>query len=160
VCPSLVRVQADEVTYNLHIIIRFELEQALLGGDLATDDLPAAWNEKYQQHLGISPSNDAEGCLQDIHWSAGLIGYFPTYTLGNLYAAQLFAKARAEFGGLDGSFARGEFGELLAWLRDNIHCYGQRYRPTTLIERATGMRPDHRPLIAALRQRYGELYGL
>ena len=91
VAPSLIRVQADEVTYNLHIIVRFELEQALLSGDLAVADLPAAWNQKYEEALGVTPGNDAEGCLQDIHWSAGLIGYFPTYTLGNLYAAQLFA---------------------------------------------------------------------
>jgi carboxypeptidase Taq len=160
VCPSLIRVQADEVTYNLHIIIRFELEQALLAGDLAPGDLPAAWNQKYQETLGVSPTNDAEGCLQDIHWSAGLFGYFPTYTLGNLYAAQLFARARADLGGLDSSFARGEFGELLAWLRDNIHRHGQHYRPGPLIERATGMKPDHQPLIAALRLKYGELYGL
>ena len=148
------------MTYNLHIIIRFELEQALLSGDLPTGDLPAAWNQKYQETLGVSPTNDAEGCLQDIHWSAGLFGYFPTYTLGNLYAAQLFAKARADLGGLDGSFARGEFGELLAWLRDKIHRHGQRYRPVPLIERATGAKPDHQPLIAAIRHKYGELYGL
>jgi carboxypeptidase Taq len=160
VSPSPIRVQADEVTYNLHIIIRFELEQALLGGDLSPGDLPAAWNQKYQETLGISPLNDAEGCLQDIHWSAGLFGYFPTYTLGNLYAAQLFAKARADLSGLDSSFARGEFGELLAWLRDNIHRYGQHYRPGPLIERATGVKPGHQPLIAALHHKYGELYGL
>jgi carboxypeptidase Taq len=160
VTPSLIRVQADEVTYNLHIIIRFELEQALLAGDLATEDLPAAWNQKYQETLGLSPSHDAEGCLQDIHWSAGLFGYFPTYTLGNLYAAQLCARARADLSGLDSSFARGEFGELLAWLRDNIHHHGQHYRPGPLIERATGVKPDHQPLIAALRHKYGELYEL
>ena len=94
--PSLIRVQADEVTYNLHILIRFELEQALIAGDLAVADLPGAWNEKYRQYLGVVPPNDAEGCLQDIHWSAGLIGYFPTYTLGNLYAAQLFDRASLE----------------------------------------------------------------
>jgi carboxypeptidase Taq len=156
----LIRVQADEVTYNLHIIIRFELEQALLAGDLAPGDLPEAWNRKYQDSLGISPSNDAEGCLQDIHWSAGLFGYFPTYTLGNLYAAQLFARARADLDGLDSSFARGEFGELLAWLRDNVHRFGQHHRPGALIERATGMKSDHQPLIASLRLKYGELYGL
>ncbi len=93
VAPSLIRVQADEATYNLHIIVRFELERALIAGDLAVADVPAAWNDKYRASLGIVPRNDAEGCLQDIHWSAGLIGYFPTYTLGNLYAAQLFARA-------------------------------------------------------------------
>ncbi len=94
VAPSLIRVRADEATYNLHIIIRFELEQDLLAGNLVVEDLPAAWNQKYREYLGVTPANDAEGCLQDIHWSAGLIGYFPTYTLGNIYAAQLFAAAR------------------------------------------------------------------
>ena len=118
VAPSLIRVQADEATYNLHIIVRFELEQALLTGDLAVADLPAAWNQKYRETLGVTPRNDAEGCLQDIHWSAGLIGYFPTYTLGNLYAAQLFAQAQADLGGLDEAFARGDYAGLLGWLRD------------------------------------------
>jgi carboxypeptidase Taq len=158
VAPSLIRIQADEVTYNLHIIIRFELEQALLDDELATADLPDAWYQKYDEMLGVSPSSDAEGCLQDIHWSAGLFGYFPTYTLGNLYAAQLFAKARTDLAALDRSFARGDFGELLAWLRHNVHRHGQRYRPVTLIERATGAKPDHRCLITALKQKYGELY--
>ena len=103
VAPSLIRVQADEVTYNLHIIVRFELEQALLSGDLPTAELPTAWNQKYEDVLGLKPGNDAEGCLQDIHWMHGLIGYFPTYTLGNLYAAQFFAQAQSESGGLDAS---------------------------------------------------------
>jgi carboxypeptidase Taq len=160
VVPSLVRVQADEVTYNLHIIVRFELEQALLSGDLAVSDLPSAWNQKYEDTLGLKPSNDAEGCLQDIHWSAGLIGYFPTYTLGNLYAAQLFARAQADLGGLDDAFAVGDYSGLLAWLRAKVHREGQRYRPAELIERVTGSKPDHRPLVATLRQKYSELYGI
>ncbi len=160
VSPSLIRVQADEVTYNLHIIIRFELEQALLSGDLPTAGLPAAWNQKYQEALGLLPANDALGCLQDIHWSAGLIGYFPTYTLGNLYAAQLFARAQADLGGLDQAFAQGDYSGLLAWLRAKVHRQGQRYRPAELIEQVTGSKPDHRPLIAALTQKYSELYGI
>ena len=106
------------------------------------------------------PANDAEGCLQDIHWSAGLIGYFPTYTLGNVYAAQLFAAAQAELGGLDDAFARGDFGGLLGWLREKVHRQGQRYRAADLIERVTGSRPDHRPLIDGLRRKYAELYGI
>ena len=157
--PSLIRVQADEVTYNLHIIIRFELELALLADVLPISELPDAWNQKYREALGITPANHAEGCLQDIHWSAGLVGYFPTYTLGNVYAAQLFARARADLAGLDGSFARGDFGELLAWLRDHVHRHGQRYRSVPLIERATGAKPEYRPLIEALKHKYGELYG-
>ncbi len=158
--PSLIRVQADEVTYNLHIIIRFELEQALLADELPISALPDTWNQKYREALGVMPANDAEGCLQDIHWSAGLLGYFPTYTLGNVYAAQLFARARADLAGLDGSFARGDFGELLAWLRDSVHRHGQRYRSVRLIERATIAKPNHGPLVTALWQKYGELYGL
>ena len=158
--PSLIRVRADEATYNLHIIVRFELEQELLAGNLAVADLPAAWNDKYREYLGITPPNDAEGCLQDIHWSAGLVGYFPTYTLGNVYAAQLFAAAEAQLGGLDEAFARGDFGGLLEWLREKIHRQGQRYRAADLVERVTGSRPDHRPLIDGLRRKYAELYGI
>ena len=158
--PSLVRVQADEVTYNLHILIRFELEQALLAGDLKAADVPAAWNEAYRRHLGIGPANDAEGCLQDGHWACGLLGYFPTYTLGNVFAAQLYAAATAELGGLDESFARGDFSGLLGWLRVQVHRWGGRYPAVRLIERITGAAPDHRPLVASLRRKYGELYGL
>jgi carboxypeptidase Taq len=160
VAPSLIRVAADEATYNLHIIVRFELEQELLSGNLPAADLPAAWNRKYQETLGVTPPDDAAGCLQDIHWSAGLIGYFPTYTLGNLYAAQLYAQAESELGGLDHAFARGDFRGLLEWLRAKVHRQGQRYRPADLIEHVTGKRPDHRPLIEALRRKYGELYGI
>jgi len=160
VTPSLIRVQADEVTYNLHIIIRFELEQALLSGDLPVGELPSAWNQKYGETLGIAPGSDAVGCLQDIHWSAGLVGYFPTYTLGNIYAAQLFARAKSELEGLDGSLERGQSAELLSWLRSAVHRHGQCYRPRTLIERATGAPPDPSYLVAALRQKYEELFGL
>ncbi len=160
VAPSLIRVQADEATYNLHIIVRFELEHALLSGDLAVADLPGAWNQKYEENLGVRPRNDAEGCLQDIHWSAGLIGYFPTYTLGNLYAAQLFAKAQADLGGLDEALAQGDSSGLLGWLRTKVHREGQRRRPAELIEHVTGSKPDHRPLIASLRRKYNELYGI
>jgi carboxypeptidase Taq len=160
VAASPNRVRADEVTYNLHILVRFELEQALVRGDLPVAELPAAWNEAYRHHLGITPANDAEGCLQDGHWAAGLIGYFPTYTLGNVFAAQLFARADADLGGLDGLFAAGEFDGLLGWLRTSVHRHGRRYPAARLIEQATGAPPDHRPLVAALRRKYGELYGL
>ncbi|AMV37385.1 carboxypeptidase M32 [Planctomyces sp. SH-PL62] len=158
--PSLIRIQADEVTYNLHVLIRFDLELALLSGDLATADLPEAWNAKYAETLGVTPANDAEGCLQDVHWAAGLIGYFPTYTLGNIYAAQLYARATADLPGLEAGFARGESADLLAWLRDKIHRQGRRYAPTDLIERAVGGPIDAAPLMAHLRRKYGELYGL
>jgi carboxypeptidase Taq len=158
--PSLIRVQADEATYNLHIIVRFELEQALLSGALAVADLPAAWNEKYRETLGVTPRTDAEGCLQDIHWSAGLVGYFPTYTLGNIYAAQLFARAHAELGDLDSAFARGDFRPLLDWLRAQVHVHGQRYRAAELIERVTASKPDHRPLVESLRRKFAEVNGV
>jgi carboxypeptidase Taq len=160
VAPSLIRVQADEATYNLHIIIRFELEAALIAGKLSVPDLPGAWNEKYREALGVTPRNDAEGCLQDIHWSAGLIGYFPTYTLGNLYAAHLFSRAQAEIAGLEQAFARGEYGDLLGWLLAKVHSQGQRHRSAALIEQITGSKPDHRPLIDGLRRKYAALYGI
>ncbi len=146
VAPSLIRVQADEVTYNLHIIVRFELELALMTGDLTVADLPAAWNEKYQTSLGVTPGNDAEGCLQDIHWMRGLFGYFPTYTLGNLYAAQLYAQAQTDLGGLDEPLARGDYSGLLGWLRLKVHSQGQRFRAADLITRVTGVETQPRAL--------------
>ena len=158
--PSLIRVEADEATYNLHILLRFELERALLDDDLSTGDLPGAWNEKYNRYLGIRPSGDADGALQDIHWSGGMIGYFPTYSLGNLYAAQFFAQAEAELGGLSDHFARGEFLPLLEWLRRKIHQQGQRYSAAELVERVTGRPLSHAPLIEHLRTTLAPLYGL
>jgi carboxypeptidase Taq len=140
--------------------VRFELEQALLSGDLPVADVPAAWNQKYQETLGVTPQRDAEGCLQDIHWSAGLVGYFPTYTLGNLYAAQLFAQAGSEVSDMNLAFARGDFRGLLSWLRTKVHREGQRYRPVDLIERITGSNLTHVPLISALRRKYSEIYGI
>lgn len=160
VAPSLIRTQADEVTYNLHIIVRFELEQALIAGDLNVADLPGAWNERYRQALGVAPQHDGEGCLQDIHWSAGLFGYFPTYALGNLHAAQLMDQARADLADLDGCFARGEFTPLLEWLRANVHRQGQRFRAAALIERVTGRPPGPGPLVRALREKFTPLYRL
>ncbi len=158
--PTTNRAHADEITYNLHILVRFELEQALLSGDLKAADLPGAWREAYKKHVGIEPKDDVEGCLQDGHWSEGLVGYFPTYTLGNVYAAQLYAAARNSLGNVDEAFAKGDFGGLLAWLRENIHKHGMHYRAAELVQRATGGPPDHRPLIAGLKAKYGELYGL
>ena len=153
--PHLIRVEADEVTYNLHVVIRFELERALLDGDLTAVDLPGAWNELYQRYLGITPPDDRTGCLQDIHWAEGLIGYFPTYTLGNVYSAQLFAAAERAIGPLEDAFAVGEFGELRRWLADNIHRHGMRYRADEMIARVTGSGPDPLTLIRSLATRYG-----
>jgi carboxypeptidase Taq len=160
VAPGPNRVRADEVTYNLHVLIRFELERALVAGDLDATDVPDAWDEQYRRYLGVTPANDTEGCLQDGHWGGGLIGYFPTYTLGNLFAAQLFARASSDLGGLDDDFSQGRFDGLLGWLRERVYRHGQRYPAARLIEHATGTPPDHRPLLAALRRKYGELYTL
>jgi carboxypeptidase Taq len=158
--PSLIRVGADEVTYNLHILVRFGLERALVSGDLRPADLPAAWNEAYRRRLGVAPTDDAEGCLQDGHWAAGMIGYFPTYTLGNVIAAQLYGRAEEESGGLDAAFARGDFAPLRDWLREKVYKHGGRYSAARLVENATGSPPDPAPLVASLRRKYGELYGI
>ena len=123
-------------------------------------DLPAAWNEKYHEYLGITPTGDADGVLQDIHWAAGLIGYFPTYSLGNLYASQFFAAADAELGGLGPQFAAGQFAELRGWLVEKIHVAGQRFTAAELIERVSGKPLSHRPLIEHLRGKLAPLYGL
>ncbi|MGK2962245.1 MAG: carboxypeptidase M32, partial [Gemmatimonadaceae bacterium] len=152
--PGLIRVEADEVTYNLHIVIRFELERALLSGDLPATDLPGEWNDLYQRYLGITPDGNRNGCLQDIHWSESLIGYFPTYTLGNVYAAQIFAAAEREVGPFEDAFAAGEFGPLRDWLGEHIHRHGKRFPAVELVERATGKTPDTSALIASLSRRY------
>jgi carboxypeptidase Taq len=158
--PSLIRTESDETTYNLHVLLRFELERALLRNDLSTADLPAAWDERMKQYLGIDPPDDARGCLQDIHWSGGAIGYFPTYTLGNLYAAQFFEQARKDLGDLDAQFAAGDFAPLLGWLRRHIHSQGMKYTPRQLVQRTTGsdLKPD--ALLAHLRRNAADLYGV
>ena len=160
VIPSFIRVEADEVTYNLHILVRFEIEQAFFDGSLPIKDVPGAWNEKFKSYFGILPPNDAEGCLQDVHWSMGYIGYFPTYSLGNLYAAQFFSQAKKEIGDLDEQFARGEFSNLKRWLNEKIHKHGQRYRAEKLVEVVTGKPLSHRPLMDYLKSKYGQIYGV
>jgi carboxypeptidase Taq len=157
--PSLIRVEADEATYNLHILLRFEMERAFFSGNLKVDDIPAAWNEKFKSYFGLTPPDDAKGCLQDVHWSCGYIGYFPTYSLGNLYAAQFFAKAQKDLGDLHGQFAKGEFAALKNWLRQNIHRHGRRYRAGDLVERVTGQPLSSKPLIDYMTRKFGELYG-
>src|SRR5262249_29220939 len=134
---SFIRIEADEVTYNLHILLRFELEQALVRGGLKAAEVPGAWNEAFQKSFGRTPPDGARGCLQDVHWSLGGIGYFPTYTLGNMYAAQLMEAARRELGGLDDDFRRGEFGRLKGWLNTNVHAAGSRWRAAELCQRVT-----------------------
>jgi carboxypeptidase Taq len=161
---SFIRVEADELTYNLHVMLRFELELALLEGKLAVGELPAAWNELMQQYLGLTPENDAIGVLQDVHWSGGMIGYFPTYTLGNVISAQLFVRARAELEvsgeTLEAQFAAGNFGELLGWLRRNIHAHGRKFTPKELLERVVGGGVAAGPYLSYLREKFGEIYGV
>ena len=154
VAPGPIRIRADEVTYDLHVAIRFELEVALLSGDLRAAELPGAWNELYERHLGVRPASDREGCLQDIHWSEGLIGYFPTYSLGNVYSAQLFAAAERAVGPLEESFARGQFAPLREWLTEHVHRHGTRWPVPTLIERATGEEANASYLVDSLTRRY------
>lgn len=158
--PSYIRVEADEATYNLHIILRFELEQALVSGELSVADVPSAWNQKFSKLFGLTPPDDAHGCLQDIHWSFGGLGYFPTYTLGNLFSAQFMAAARSAMPDLDDDFSRGDFGRLKSWLTENIHRHGQRFRANDLCRRVTGESLDHRPFLDYLHNKYEQLYSL
>lgn len=158
--PSLIRVEADEVTYNLHILLRFELELALLEGDLPVGDLPSAWREKTRRYLGVEPADDVEGVLQDVHWSWGGFGYFPSYALGNLMAAQLWEAALRDEPDLPSRIAAGDLAGVLAWMRDHVHRHGARYEPLELIRRATGSELSPDPFLRYLRRKYGELYGL
>ncbi|MBM4000831.1 MAG: carboxypeptidase M32 [Planctomycetes bacterium] len=156
--PSWNRVRADEVSYDLHILVRFELEQSMIAGELDPSDVPGAWNERYARVLGVTPRDDREGCLQDGHWAAGQFGYFPTYTLGNLFAAQLMAGARRDLPDLDDRFAEGEFRGLREWLRERIYRHGQRYSADELVRRATGSPADPATMMERLRRKYEELY--
>lgn len=158
--PSMIRVEADELTYNLHIILRFELERGMLRGDVGVNDVPAAWNESMKSQLGIEPSNDREGCLQDIHWSLGAFGYFPTYTLGNLYAAQFYQAARTQIGNLDDAIRQGNTRPLLDWLREKIHRHGQRYRAHELVQAVTGKPLSIEPFCEYARAKFGAVYGV
>jgi len=158
--PSLIRTESDEVTYNLHILIRFELELALINDELPVADLPAAWHAKYREYLGIESPTDADGVLQDVHWSSGAFGYFPTYSLGNLYAAQFFDAAAHDLGDLHAMFARGEFKPLREWLREKIHSQGRRYPAADLARRVTGSPLSHDALMRHLHRKFGPLYEL
>ncbi|MBW3653506.1 MAG: carboxypeptidase M32 [Actinobacteria bacterium] len=158
--PTLIRVEADEVTYCLHVILRFELELGLIDGTLDAADLPAAWAAKMKQFLGVDVPDDLRGVLQDIHWSEGIIGYFPTYAIGNVLAAQLWQVAQAEMPGLDDELGRGELAALRVWLRERIHRHGRLYTPGELVEQAVGGPLDPEPMLAHLRAKYGALYEL
>lgn len=158
--PSLIRVEADEATYNLHIMLRLELEIALLEGTLKVDDLPTAWNDRMEAYLGLIPPNDAEGVLQDIHWSSGLMGYFSTYALGNLISVQLWDRIQEEIPDLSDQIRAGEFQALLDWLRREIHTHGAKFPPQELVERVTGSRIDPAPYLKYLEGKFGEVYGI
>jgi carboxypeptidase Taq len=158
--PSLIRTDADEVTYNLHIMVRFELEQSLLEGNLAVRDLPSAWKQKMKEYLGIVPPNDAQGVLQDVHWSAGDLGYFPTYTLGNLIAVELFQQALQDCPQIWEEMERGSFDSLLHWLRRKVHVFGRKFEPLELLRRATGKGLSAQPYLEYLREKFGQIYDL
>lgn len=158
--PSLIRVEADEATYNLHIMLRLEIEIALIEGKLQVRDLPAYWGAKMQEYLGIVPPNDAVGVLQDIHWSWGLFGYFSTYALGNLISVQLWEKINADIPDLADQIRAGKFETLLGWLREKIHRHGRKFMPQELVQRVTGSKIDAAPYMRYLRRKYSEIYGL
>jgi carboxypeptidase Taq len=158
--PSFIRVEADEVTYNLHIILRFEIEVALVEGNIAVEDLPRIWNSKMKDLLTLDVPDDSMGVLQDVHWSGGMIGYFPTYSLGNLYSAQLFAAARRDVPALDDEMASGEFGKLLKWLREKIHAHGKTYSAQELAKNATGEKLNSKYFADYISRKYGEIYEL
>jgi carboxypeptidase Taq len=158
--PSYIRVEADEATYALHIILRFELEQGLIKGDIAVRDLPEAWNARFEEYFGIAVDNDADGVLQDVHWSAGLIGYFPTYALGNLIAGQLWARAQTDLGDLEDQLAAGELAPLRQWLGERVHRHGSKFTTAELLAREVGGPMSVTPFTGYLKAKLGDVYGL
>ena len=156
IAPGVDRVAADEATYNLHVLVRYELEIALLDGELAPNDLPGAWDERYRHYLGVSATRPSDGCLQDVHWALGEFGYFPTYTIGNLYAAQLVDAYDAGHD-LDAELASGNLGALRGWLAEQLYAYGAELPAEALIERITGRTLDVEPFFRRLERRVAEL---
>ena len=157
--PSFIRVEADEATYNLHVMLRLELEIALMEGSLQVKDLPEAWNSRMQDYLGIVPPNDRLGVLQDVHWSGGMIGYFPTYALGNLVSVQLWEVIQRDIPNLEDLIENGEFSPLLSWLREKIHRHGAKFEPQELVEKITGSKIDPQPYVGYLRTKFSDIYG-
>lgn len=158
--PSYIRVEADEVTYNLHIFLRFEIENLMLEGKVKLNDLPELWNAKMEEYLGIRPPNDALSVLQDVHWSSAYIGYFPTYSLGNLFAAQLYNQAVTELPNIPAQIEAGDFAGVFNWMREKIHKPGAKYTPTELIQRVTGGPIRTAPFLTYIRNKYSDIYGL
>lgn len=157
---QFIRVEADEATYNLHIMLRFEIEMGLIDGAISVRELPQVWNAKFEEYLGIVPPNDAVGVLQDVHWSAGLMGYFPTYALGNLLSVQYYNKALEAHPSIPEEITRGKFDTLLTWLNENIHVHGRKFTSEELTQRITGESINPAPYITYLQQKYGDIYGL
>jgi carboxypeptidase Taq len=158
--PSLIRVEADEATYNMHIMLRLELEIAMIEGSVEVKDLPELWNTKFEEYLGLTPPNDAEGVLQDIHWSFGGLGYFSTYALGNLISVQLWEKINAAIPDLDDQIRQGKFEALLGWLRENVHTHGRKYEPQELVQQVTGSKITPEPYLRYLEAKYRDIYGI
>jgi carboxypeptidase Taq len=158
--PSLIRVEADEATYNMHIMLRLEIEIGLMEGTMKVKDLPEIWNTKMRDYLGITPPNDASGVLQDVHWSGGMIGYFPTYALGNLASVQLWDKLVEENPNVYDEIAKGQFDTVLGWMRENVHQYGCKYEPQEIMLKATGSKITPEPYMAYLKAKYSEIYNL
>ena len=158
--PSLIRVEADEVTYNLHVILRFELEQELLAGRIALADLPEAWNARMDEYLGIEVPDDADGVLQDVHWSGGIFGYFPTYALGNVMSVQIWEAVRRDLADIDDQIEAGDFASLREWLRERLHRHGRKFTPQETLERCAGSRIDPEPYLGYLRTKVADVYGV
>ena len=158
--PSFIRVEADEATYNLHVMLRLEIEIGLMEGSIEVADLPEIWNTKMEEYLGVTPPNDAKGVLQDVHWSGGMIGYFPTYALGNLASVQLWDKMVELHPNIPDEIAQGKFDTILGWMRENVHQYGSKFEPQEIMLKATGSKITPEPYIKYLNQKYGEIYDL
>ncbi len=156
--PSLIRVEADEVTYNLHIILRFNIEMDLMGGKIKVEDLPEIWNDKMGQYLGKRPKNDRDGVLQDVHWSAGLMGYFPTYALGNMYGVQFYNSMKKDLGNIEEQISGGNFNKILDWLRTNIHTHGSVYNAGELCENVTGESLNPQYFLDYIDNKYRQIY--
>ena len=158
--PGLIRVESDEVTYNLHVFIRFDIEKDIINGSLKVKDIPDKWNSMYESYLGVTPPDDANGCLQDIHWAHGAFGYFPTYSIGNLLSAQLYDKAIQDLPTLPEQIGKGDFSGLLAWLREKVHNPGARYTPVELVNAVTGEGIQVKSFMEYLRKKYMGIYGI
>jgi carboxypeptidase Taq len=157
--PSKIRIEADEVTYNLHVIIRFQIEKDLFADRIGISELPETWNQKYEEHLGVNVENDSEGVMQDTHWASGFYGYFPTYALGNIYSGQLLAALERDMQDWRNQVAQGNLKNIKGWLIKNVHSHGDLYDPADLIWRITGKKLDAEPYLEYLREKYSGLYG-